>query len=116
MKLKEYPTAIAKAANQTRRLEGDIWDARNELAELDYQIEGVITNDPDLKNDQQRKAKRLELQQSDASLTARQTLRRSEANLNAAQIQLTLLRDLFRVEILESRERIARLEADRMVA
>jgi crotonobetainyl-CoA:carnitine CoA-transferase CaiB-like acyl-CoA transferase len=116
MQLKEYPAAIAKAARNIYRLEGDVWDCRNQLAALEWQIEAAIAHDPDLKNDQQRKARRLELQQASDSQTARETLKKAEARLEQAQIQVTLLRDTFRIEILETRERIARLEADRMIA
>jgi hypothetical protein len=38
MELRDYPTAIAKAAKNTQRLEGDVWDSRNSLAALDWQI------------------------------------------------------------------------------
>lgn len=116
MQLKDYPTAIAQAAKTTQRLEANVWDAKNALAALDWQIEQAIAHDPDLKNDQQRRARRLEQQNTASYLKAREAVRKAEAKLEAAQIELTYLRDTFRIEILETRERIARLESDRMIA
>jgi hypothetical protein len=49
MELRDYPTAIAKAAKNIQRLEGDVWDSRNSLAALDWQIETAIANDADCK-------------------------------------------------------------------
>jgi hypothetical protein len=116
MELRDYPTAIAKAANHAKRLAGDVWEARKQLATVNWQIESAIATDTTCRNDQERKAKRLEMQQGDGYCKANETLHRAETKLENAQIQLNLLRDTFRVEILESRERIARLEADRMIA
>ncbi|MGI0494285.1 hypothetical protein ACN4EG_21065 [Alkalinema pantanalense CENA528] len=116
MNLKDYPSAIAKAAKTLQRLEGQVWEHKNELTAWDWQIENTIASDVELKNEQQRKAKRLELQMGESYQQAREKLHKAEAKLEAAQIHLTMLRDTFRIEILETRERIARLEADRMIA
>lgn len=116
MQLKDYPAAIASAAKTTQYLEANVWGAKNALAALDWQIEQAIAHDPNLKNDQQRKAQRLEQQNTASYLKARENVWEAEAKLEAAQIELTYLRDTFRLEILEARERIARLERDRMIA
>lgn len=116
MHLKEYPTAIAKAAKTVQRLDKNTTAAKAAVDRMNYAIEVTIAQDAELKNDQQRRARRMELQQQPAYTDTIEALQQLEWKREAAQINLDCLRHAFRVEILEKRERIARMEVNQLIA
>jgi len=116
MKLNEYPTAIAKLARKLHRLDIKIRHHQNLVERLTAQIERAIATDPDLKNDQQRKAKRLELMAAPEYVEATRTLQAEQDRRDLAAIDLQLLRDNFRVALLETRQAIATTERELLIA
>lgn len=110
MKLIEYPAEIAEKQRQLLRSEQHIRRLQDILNRLTAEIDTAIAFDSDLKNDAQRKAKRLELMRTS-------DYRRAIANLQIAQdeqaeleIDLNLLRNQFSVLKLQLRETIAARE------
>lgn len=116
MQLKQYPIEISKAAKIVQRLDKRIAIAKAALDRMNFAIEVTIAQDVELKNDQQRRARRMELQQEPAYAEHCETLQQLEWKRDAAQINLGCLRDSFRVEMLEMRERIARMEVNQLIA
>lgn len=107
MNLRDYPSAIASAERQLLRLNRKIRKAQTRLEQLSAQIEITIATDPDLRNDQQRKAKRLELF-SDRDYLNTQTILNTHYDRRCAlEINLQLLRNQFSVAKLEMRHEIA---------
>lgn len=81
------------------------------LGFMDGEIEATIANDSSLKNEQMRKAKRLELQQQPDYLQAKVALKEAKEDRDRLQIKLNLLRNQFSVAKLEARLQVAQLEA-----
>jgi hypothetical protein len=110
MKLFDYPGAIAQQQRQLLQSDQHIRRLQDVLNHLTAEIDTAIAFDTDLKNDAQRKARRLEMMASS-------DYRKSLANLLMAQdkrteieIDLNLLRNQFSVLKLEMREAISRRE------
>lgn len=110
MNLSEFPLAIARIERQQLRLSKKIRTAQTHLDKLTGEIECKIAADPELKNDQQRKARRLELTTSGDYQTALTILNTYNDRQAALTINLNLLRNQFSVAKLEIRESIARDE------
>lgn len=116
MQLSYYPTAIAKAAKTVQQLDQNIANLKAAVDRMNYAIEITISQDENCKNDQQRRARRMELQHQPAYTDATEALQKMTWEREAAQIDLDCLRHTFRVETLEKRERIARMEANQLIA
>jgi hypothetical protein len=116
MKLNQYPTAIAKLARKLQRLDIEIRHHQNLVERQTAQVERAIATDPDLKNDQQRKAKRLELMAAPEYAEATETLQAAQDKRDLAAIDLQLLRDNFRVATLETRQAIVTAEKELLIA
>lgn len=110
MNLSEFPLAIARIERQQLRLSKKIRTAQAHLDKLTGEIECKIATDPELKNDQQRKARRLELLNSGDYQTAQTILNTYSDRRIALDINLSLLRNQFSVAKLEVRQTIARDE------
>lgn len=110
MRLLDYPTSIAQKQRQLLQTEQHIRRLQDVLNRLTAEIDTSIAFDSELRNDAQRKAKRIELMKA-------ADYRRAIANLQIAQdqraeleIDLNLLRNQFSVLKLELRESIATRE------
>jgi hypothetical protein len=111
MKLNEYPNAIAKLQRQILDLDQHLIGLQETLSILAVELEKQIIADASLTNDTKRKAKRLELQQSDLDYCkASIELKTTQAKRDALEIDLQLLRNQFSVLKLEERKAIATLE------
>lgn len=111
MKLNQYPQAIAKVEESLLNTTLDLECWQEELYFLNGEIELAIACDADLKNEQMRKAKRLELQQQPDYLQIKNKVKEAKINRDRLQIQVDLLRNQFSVAKLEARLRAASLEA-----
>jgi hypothetical protein len=116
MNLKNYPTAIAKLERKLHRIDVEIRHYQNLVERLTTQIERAIATDPELKNDQQRKAKRLDLMGQPEYAEAVTTLQTQQDERTLLRIDLQLLRDHFRVALLETRQAVAQIEQTLQVA
>jgi multidrug resistance efflux pump len=111
MNLAEYPLAIAKLERRLLRKKKSIRRCQAHLDQMLAMFEQAIAGDLDLKNDQHRKARRLELINSKGYQTAQSVLETYQDSLAALEINLQLLRSSFSVAKLEKRETIAHAEA-----
>jgi len=110
MKLIDYPIAIAEKQRYLLQTEQHIRRLQDILNRLTAEIDTAIAFDCDLRNDAQRRARRVELMSAP-------DYRRSVANLQIAQderaeieIDLNLLRNQFSVLKLHLREAIISCE------
>lgn len=111
MQLNEYPQAIAKLQRQILELDQDIIGLSETLSILGVEIEKQIVADASLTNDTKRKARRLELQQSDPDYSrAAVDLKKAQVKRESLDIDLLLLRNQFSVTKLEERKAIATME------
>lgn len=109
--LRDYPHEIHKVQLQILRLDRKIRKAQQELDRLTAAIEQAIASDPELKNDQQRKAKRLELMQAPDYTVLTEALTEASERKTRLEIDLQLKRNEFAVRKLEFRDYIASKEA-----
>lgn len=111
MKLNDYPQAIAKLQRQILSLDQGIIGIQETLSILGIELEKQVIADPSLSNDTKRKAKRLDLQQSDLDYCKTSNeLKSAQAKRDNLDIDLQLLRNQFTVLKLEERRTIAALE------
>ena len=111
MKLSEYPIAIFNSQSALINADSAVQKARDIVAACDAEIEQAIAFDPELKNEQQRKAKRHELISEDIYQAALMDQRRAEQERDRLRIELEFLKNQFSVAKLELRLRTAELEA-----
>jgi SMC interacting uncharacterized protein involved in chromosome segregation len=112
MKLNEYPNAIAKLQRQILDLEQHLIGLQETLSILSLELEKQVIADASLTNDTKRKARRLELQQSDLDYCkASIELKMAQAKRDALEIDLQLLHNQFSVLKLEERKALAKLSA-----
>jgi len=117
MKLQEYPQAIAHLQKELLTVQQRLRTAKETAAFCLSNIDRAIAFDKELKNDNQRKAKRAELLEKDGDyIESQQQLRKLEDLQAEMDIELDLLRSQFSVLKLEQREAIARLEAQNSIA
>ena len=111
MNLNEYPNAIAKLQRQILKLDQDLIGMQDTLSVVGLEIEKQVVNDASLTNDTKRKAKRLDLQQSDPDYSkAAIELKTAQCKRDRLDIDLLLLRNQFSVLKLEERKAIATME------
>ncbi len=111
MDFADYPLAIAKLERQLLRTSKDMRRYQADLEKLQMAIEQAIAADLELKNEQQRKAKRLELINSDDFQNAQRAVQTHGDRRAELEIDLQLLRNQFTVAKLEKREAIAQVES-----
>jgi len=109
--LRDYPSTIAKIQLQILRLDRKIRTAQQDLDGYTADIEQAIATDPELKNDQQRKAKRLELMRDTKYTMLVNALADGIERRTRLEIELQLQRSEFSVRKLEYRDHIASKEA-----
>lgn len=107
MKLNEYPQQIYQQQLKIHHWEQQIEIHTEQLMFMDADIENAIALDKDLKNDQQRKAKRLEMQQHPDYLQIKTQLKEAKEKRILESIYLDLMCNQFSVLKLEERRKIA---------
>lgn len=107
MKLIEYPATIAERQRDLLQADQRIRRLQDVLNRLMADIDTTIAFDTDLRNDAQRKAKRLELMSSAEYRKAVANLQIAQDERSEIEIDLNLLRNQFSVLKLEKREAIA---------
>jgi hypothetical protein len=108
--LSQYPTAIADVQKQILVQEQRIRQLKYQLVEFDLKIEQAIADDPQLKNEQLRDAKRLGWKNAQKYRDIVAQKEEAEDQLKTLKIQLEQLKAYFEVEKLLLRERIASME------
>ena len=109
--LNQFPLKIAEAETKVLNLDRQVTIYKEQLSFMDGEIETAIALNKELKNEQQRKTKRLELKQEPDYLQAKASLTEATEKRDREVIQLNLLRNQFSVAKLETRQAIANLEA-----
>lgn len=107
MKLVDYPAAIAEKERQLLRAEQHLRRLQDIVNRLTAEIDTEIAFDNELRNDAQRKAKRLELMGAAEYRKAWTNLQIAQDDRAELEIDLNLLRNQFSVFRLQLRERIA---------
>lgn len=108
LSLSQYPEAIAQAAQLVNEIEYRLAEARFHLAHLEGNAEKIVAFEANLKNDNQRKARRFEILQMNLeykrALDAINRLSTEKAN---AMARLEHLRNEFSVAKLDKQMAIA---------
>lgn len=113
MKLSDYPEKIANLQRQILNLDQKLISLVESVRIFEAEIDKAIAFDSSLKNEIQRKTKRIELQQSDSDYyQASRILKQSKEKRELLAIELELARNVFGLLKLEKREAIAHLEAN----
>lgn len=113
MQLNDYPQAIAKLQSQILKLDQQIRTLNESAAVFLAVIDREIAFDLDLKNDSQRKAKRMELMETNADyIEASLALKYAQDKRAEKEIELQLLKNQFSLLKLDRRETIARIELE----
>jgi hypothetical protein len=111
MNLNEYPMVIAQMQRQILALDQELIGLQETVSFVAVEVEKRVITDASLTNDTKRKARRLELQQSDPDFyQASLDLKKAQAKREAREIELQLLLNQFSVLKLEERRAIALLE------
>jgi hypothetical protein len=112
MQFHEYPGAIARTQHQILDLNKQIEKISQSLNQVCNDFDLSVAFDPELKNEQQRKAKKAELLRTsgDYEVLSR-NLAIAKYNCSRAEIELEQLKGEFTVARLLKREAIAKLEA-----
>lgn len=108
MKLREYPAAIARAAEAVNSLDQQVAELKQEMSHLEGKAELVAAFETNLKNDTQRKARRFEILDASPDYQAlqHQLIRLMNERSNAIA-HLEYLRNQFSAAKLETRWAIA---------
>lgn len=116
MQLHEYPSAIASLQIQLLDLNQRVEQISQDLNRICNQFEFQVAFDPELKNEQQRKAKKADLvKQSGDYEQSSKALNQEVYKRDLTMIQLEQLKNEFAVLKLTKRESVARLEAFQQV-
>jgi hypothetical protein len=110
LKLSEYPSAIADASMAVNDADAQITKLRRLIVQAENAADVEVAYALDLKNDNQRKARRLEILNSDLSyLATLQSLDEGVAEKSKKMAELERLRNEFSVIKLETRLAIAQI-------
>ncbi|GAB4377990.1 MAG: hypothetical protein Kow00121_28940 [Elainellaceae cyanobacterium] len=107
MKLLDYPATIAEKQRELLQTDQRIRRLKDVLDRLTAEIDTTIAFDAELRNDAQRKAKRLDLMKSGEYRKAVANFQIAQDERAALEIDLALLRNQFSVLKLEKREAIS---------
>lgn len=108
LSLGQYPAAIAQAAQAVNEIEYRLAEARLHLASLEGNADRVVAFEANLKNDNQRKARRFEVLQMNREYKhALDVLNRLTVEKGNAVARLEHLRNEFSVAKLELQQAIA---------
>lgn len=117
MNLSEYPAAIAQLQTRILSISAQVRQHRETTAFCINAIDKAIAFNESLKNEQQRKATRHQMIETDMDyLASMRGQRQAEELLIKLEIDLELKRSEFAVLKLEVRERIASLELQQAAA
>ncbi len=109
MKLNQYPATIAQAAGKVNSLDSQIAAIELLINRLEGNADKVAAFEPDLKNENQRKARRFDVLQANLEYQrAIDSLLQLNAEKANAVAHLEYLRNQFSVAKLEARQAIAR--------
>lgn len=111
MNLADFPDAIASYETKLHYQNRQISTLLAAIAEIEAETDGVIAFDANLKNDMQRKAKRVELLNESFYKKCTADLNEAIDRRSDVQIELDRLRNLFAIAKLDRRHAVARLEA-----
>ena len=113
MQLSHYPSAIAQAAQRVNEIDSQLMAVQQHLNRVEGNADRVVAFEPDLKNDNQRKARRFEVlltnQEYQKAVDTSIRLTAEKAN---ALAHLEYLRNQFSVAKLEARLAIAQQLTD----
>ena len=109
--LQKYPKRIASLEKKLLKLNQQIETQLEILGYLDGDIETAIAANCELRNEQQRRAKRLELQQKPDYLDLLRNIRAAKEERELWVIELNRVKNFFAVLKLETRLQIASLES-----
>lgn len=113
LQLSHYPAAIAQAAQRVNELDSQIIAVQQLINRVEGNADRVAAFDQDLKNDNQRKARRFEVLLTNQEYqTALNTLMRLTVDKANALAHLEYLRNQFSVAKLEARLAIAQQLTD----
>lgn len=120
MKLNEYPSAIAQISQSINAIDRQIAQLRQDIAYLEGKADLIVAFEAALKNDNQRRARRFEILDSNSNYQDLQLkLIHATSEKANAIAQLEYLRNQFSVARLETRwamaERLIGLEARELV-
>ncbi|MDX2229881.1 MAG: hypothetical protein NW220_09600 [Leptolyngbyaceae cyanobacterium bins.349] len=108
LSLSQYPSAIAQAAQAMNDIEHQLNEARQHLARLEGNADRVVAFEANLKNDNQRRARRFEVLQANLEYRhAHDALNRLSTEKANATARLEHLRNEFSVAKLETQLAIA---------
>lgn len=108
MKLNQYPATIAQAARKVNSVDSQIAAIELLMNRLEGNADRTAAFEPDLKNENQRKARRFDLLQTNLEYQrAVDSLLQLNAEKANALIHLEYLRNQFSVAKLEARQAIA---------
>jgi hypothetical protein len=111
MNLNEYPMVIAQVQRQILALDQELIGLQETVSFVAVEVEKRVIADNSLTNDTKRKARRLELQQSDPDFyQASLDLKKAQAQREGLEIELQFLLNQFAVLKLEERRAISLLE------
>jgi hypothetical protein len=110
MRLLDYPANIAQKQRELLQAEQHIRRLQDILNRITAEVDTTIAFDGELRNDAQRKAKRLELMKTSDYRKAATNLQIAQDRRAEIEIDLGLLRNQFSVLKLEIRESIASRE------
>ena len=105
--LSQYPNVIAEVQKKILAQEQQIRQLKYQLVEFDLKIEQAIADDPNLRNEQLRDAKRRGWKNAQKYKDIVNQKEEAEDQLKTLKIQLELLKAQFDVEKLLLQERIA---------
>jgi len=113
MQLSHYPTAIAQAAQRVNEIDSQLLAVQQVINRLEGHADRVAAFEPELKNDNQRKARRFEvlLTNQEYQKAVDTSLRLTGEKANALA-HLEYLRNQFSVAKLEARSAIAQQLTD----
>jgi phage shock protein A len=108
LSLNQYPSAIAQAAQVVNELDHQIAETRQHIARLEGNADRIVAFEANLKNDNQRRARRFEVLQVNPEYPrACDVLNRLITDKSHAVARLEHLRNEFNVAMLETRMAIA---------
>lgn len=113
MQLSHYPSAIAQAAQRVNEIDSQLMAVQQHLNRVEGNADRVVAFEPDLKNDNQRKARRFEVLLTNQEYQkVVDTSIRLTAEKGNALAHLEYLRNQFSVAKLEARLAIAQQLTD----
>ena len=103
--------SIFTAEQELLKCQDSVTVIADQLAMFDAEIEAAIAANSDLKNDQQRKAAKLEAQRENSYVELKNSLIRAKKKVGKAEIEVNYWRNLFSARKMETRLEISRLDA-----